>query len=115
MYIEHKGGYDPDVITNPVGTQWHEIYPNFCTQYVVTGLYYKDKLEPGACIDLDGFLWCVEGVAIDIIVAPGQPPPVGGEAYPVSKASLLAPWIAVGMLLAGGAGWFVLRRRKTGS
>ena len=26
---------------------------------------------------------------------------VGGEAYPVSKVSLLAPWIAVGIVLAG--------------
>lgn len=51
IYIEHNGGYDPDAITNPVGTQWHEIYPNFCTQYVITYLYYKDKLEPGAWID----------------------------------------------------------------
>jgi len=46
--------------------------------------------------------WHVEDVAIDIIVTP-EPPPVGGEAYPVNKASLLAPWIAVGVVLAGGA------------
>ena len=39
------------------------------------------------------------------------PPPVGGEAYPVSKASLLAPWIAVGLVLAGGISWYILRRR----
>jgi hypothetical protein len=44
-----------------------------------------------------------------------EPPPVGGEAYPVSKASLLAPWIAVGLVLAGGISWYVLRRRKTQS
>ncbi len=43
------------------------------------------------------------------------PPPVGGEAYPASKASLLAPWIAVGVVLAGGISWYILRRRKTQS
>ena len=40
------------------------------------------------------------------------PPPVGGEAYPVNRISLLAPWIAVGVILAGGLSWYVLRRRK---
>ncbi len=43
------------------------------------------------------------------------PPPVGGEAYPVNKASLLAPWIAVGVVLAGGISWYVLRRRRAQS
>jgi hypothetical protein len=42
-------------------------------------------------------------------------PPVGGEAYPKSKMSLLAPWIAVGVILAGGISWYVLRRRKAQS
>ena len=55
--------------------------------------------------------WHVEEVAIDIIVTP-EPPPVGGEAYPVSKSPLLAPWIALGVILAGGASWYVLRRRR---
>jgi hypothetical protein len=41
--------------------------------------------------------------------------PVGGEAYPVSTASVLAPWIVVGALLACGGGWYVLRRRKSQS
>jgi len=43
------------------------------------------------------------------------PPPVGGEAYPVSKMSLLAPWIAVTVVLAGGTIWYVLRRRRAQS
>jgi hypothetical protein len=42
-------------------------------------------------------------------------PPVGGEAYPGSKMSLLAPWIAVGIVLAGGLIWYVLRRRRAES
>ena len=40
-------------------------------------------------------------------------PPVGGEAYPLSRISVLAPWIAVGVVLAGGIAWYVLRRRRT--
>ena len=58
--------------------------------------------------------WHVEEVAIDIIVTP-EPPPVGGEAYPVSKASLLAPWIAGAVILVGGISWYVLRRRRAQS
>ncbi len=42
-------------------------------------------------------------------------PHVGGEAYAVSKISILAPWIAVGVVLAGGISWYVLRRRKVQS
>jgi LPXTG-motif cell wall-anchored protein len=56
----------------------------------------------------------VEEVAVDIVVTP-EPSPVGGEAYPVSKASLLAPWIAGAVLLAGGTGWYVLKRRRAQS
>jgi hypothetical protein len=138
MYIEHEGGYDPAVLTAPYSTYWHEIYPNFCTRYYLldwadtnsTGtlnpcdhiLLGKEDfdslyLEGGAGEVIDnhvGTSWHVEEVAIDIIVTP-EPPPVGGEAYPVSKASLLAPWIAVGVVLAGGISWHVLRRRKAQS
>ena len=53
------------------------------------------------------------GIAFE--VGPILPPPVGGEAYPVNKMSLLAPWIAVGLFLAGGISWYVLRRRRAQS
>jgi hypothetical protein len=66
------------------------------------------KLEDYYC---RGICWHVEEVAIDIVVTPA--PPVGGEAYPVSKLSLLAPWLAVAALLAGGISWLTLRRRRT--
>jgi len=36
--------------------------------------------------------------------------PVGGEAYPESKASVLAPWIAIGVAIIAGATIFVRRR-----
>jgi hypothetical protein len=122
MYIEHKGGYDPGVLTNPVGTQWHEVYPNFCTSYNLT--YWEDN--GNSTLDLCDYIelteigsenvtwWHVEDVAIDIVVC-REPPPVGGEAYPVNKISLLAPWITMGVVLAGGSGWYVLRRRRAQS
>jgi len=37
---------------------------------------------------------------------------VGGEAYPVNKISLLVPWIAVAVLLAGGISCYASRRRR---
>lgn len=37
--------------------------------------------------------------------------PVGGEAFPVSKLSILVPWIALGAAIIAGAGIFVRRRR----
>jgi hypothetical protein len=55
--------------------------------------------------------WEVDNVRLSGITVP----PVGGEAYPVSKASLRAPWIGVGVLLIGGISWYVLRRRRAQS
>jgi uncharacterized repeat protein (TIGR01451 family) len=37
-------------------------------------------------------------------------PPVGGEAFPVNKLSILVPWIALGAAIIAGAGIFVRRR-----
>jgi hypothetical protein len=56
-----------------------------------------------------------EGYRPKLVVTYTIPPPVGGEAYPVSKASLLAAWIAVGLVLAGGVSCYLLRRHKTQS
>jgi len=122
MYIELEGGYNASVLSNPLGTQWHEIHPNFCSEYLLSdwdrGL--ATELEWCVLIELtdkwteEVTWWHVEDVATDIIVT-AEPPPVGGEAYPVNKASLLSPWIAVAVLLAGGTGWYALRRRKAQS
>jgi hypothetical protein len=120
MYIEYEGGYNLTILKNPVGTQWHEIYPVFCREYEL--MEWDPRVELDFCYEillrdketgLDSN-WHVEEVAVDIVVTI-KPPPVGGEAYPVNKASLLAPWIAVGVVLAGGAIWYVLRRRRTQS
>jgi len=122
MFIELEGGYNETALVSPPGTQWHEIYPVFCTTYLLVGWMDNDSRTLDWC---DGILlvdkatgeeswWHVEEVSVDIIVTP-EPPPVGGEAYPVSKASLLAPWIALGVVLVGGIGWYVLKRRRTQS
>ena len=56
-----------------------------------------------------------DGETEDYLLRVYEPPPVGGEAYPVSKASLLAPWIAGAVVLAGGISCYVLRRRRAQS
>jgi len=42
----------------------------------------------------------------------GFMPPVGGEAYPVNKAGLMLPWIALGMAFIAG-GFIVMKRRRS--
>jgi len=44
--------------------------------------------------------------------APPPPPPVGGTIYPMNKLTILAPWIALAVLLAGSLTWLTLRRRR---
>jgi len=41
--------------------------------------------------------------------------PVGGEAYPVTKLGILAPWIAFGAAIIASASLLVLRRRRAQS
>jgi hypothetical protein len=122
IYIELEGGYNASVLIKPVGSQWYEIYPISCRQYELIswndtgsdGLKYCDTIELKDKWTEVATWWHVEEVAVDIIVTI-EPPPVGGESYPVNKVSLLAPWIAVAVLLAGGTSWFVLRRRRAQS
>jgi hypothetical protein len=122
MYLELVGGFNETALGEPIGTLWHEIYPNFCTTYNLTGwddnnssvLDFCDSILLENVFIREGGWLHVEEIAIDIVVTP-EPPPVGGEAYPVSKASLLAPWIALGVLLAGGTSWYVLKRRRAQS
>ena len=101
----------------------HEIHPVFCREYHLSD--WEDTNMSGNLTPCDYIVltnnatgrvtwWHVEDVATDIVVAL-KPPPVGGEAYPVSKASLLAPWIAVGLVMVGGISWYVLRRRRAQS
>jgi hypothetical protein len=117
MYIELEGGFNETALTDPIGTQWHKIYPDFCTPYKLTAwddggeLDYCDLILLTNNATGEETVCHVEEVAVDIVVTI-KPPPVGGEAYPVNKASLLAPWIAAGIVLAGGISWYILRRRR---
>jgi hypothetical protein len=77
MYIEFTGGfqhlYEPK--TNPVGTWWHEVYPDYCLEFQITEwidncngvLSYCDNIT---LVDMTGFptQWHVEELSIDIIV-----------------------------------------------
>jgi len=118
-YVELVGGYNLTILDNPNGTQWHQVYPNFCTTYncsgwerigsdLLTNIWLTNKASGQET------KWHVEDVAVDIVLIP-EPPPVGGEAYPVNNTPLLAPWIAAVVLLAGGISWYVLRRRRAKS
>jgi hypothetical protein len=52
-----------------------------------------------------------------VIVDQGGPTgyPVGWETYPISRARVLAPWIALIVAIAAGASLLVIRRRRTQS
>jgi len=62
----------------------------------------------GASGNSSGF-WEVDNVRLSGI----PPPSVGGEARPVNKLAILAPWIAIGAAIIAGASVLMLRRRRT--
>jgi hypothetical protein len=99
----------------PVGTQyWKYHEPEGWID--VTSLLDSDDGDEVLTLTLtDGGLGDDDGVQNGVIVdqgAPGFPaPPVGGEAYPVNKISLLAPWIALAAAIIAGATIFMRRRR----
>jgi len=53
------------------------------------------------------------GYLVGTAFGTGSPPgpPVGGEAYPVDKFNILAPWITLAVLSASGLGWLKLKSR----
>jgi len=58
----------------------------------------------------------LSGVLTDgFTVLKETPSPVGGTIYPINKLAILAPWIALAALLAGGLSWLTLRRRRAHS
>jgi hypothetical protein len=63
--------------------------------------YTGEEFSPIYC----NFAFALTGVPEPIVG-------VGGEAYPVNRISVLAPWIAVAAAVAVGAGVLVLRRRR---
>jgi hypothetical protein len=47
---------------------------------------------------------------VEVVEAPTPTPAVGGDAYPVNKLAILAPWIALAVVIAGAVIFFVRRR-----
>ena len=91
------------------------------------GLYYYELVDTfHRCSDTgvnmaEKFIWAdvtaeeASGLAGTGFGAGGSPPPpvgVGGEAYPVNKLGILAPWISLAIAILAGSGAFMLLRRK---
>jgi hypothetical protein len=99
----------------PVGTQyWKYHEPEGWID--VTSLLGDDDGDNVLTLTLtDGGLGDDDGVQNGVIVdqgAPGFPAaPVGGEAYPVNKLAILAPWIALAAAIIAGATIFMRRHR----
>lgn len=70
-----------------------------------------DGASPFASVDITVEM-CANHTAVATCERTLPPPPVGGTAYPINKLAILAPWIALAVVLAGGAGWYALRRRR---
>jgi len=107
----------------PVGTQYWKYGP---TPSDPTDHWYQLPVGDDDGDDVITIMLVDGGLGDDNVVAPdgvivdqggpGYPvPPVGGEAYPISRISVLAPWIAMGAVLAYGISWYVLKRRRAQS
>ncbi len=87
-----------------------------CEQDNATGAlaYWKD-MRNDTTTGQDIYM---QGIDVDGNLArpcPALPsPPVGGEAYPVSRPAVLAPWIALAMAIAIGGFLFMRRRSARG-
>jgi len=62
-------------------------------------------------LEADEHVTCI---FVDTFSPPPPAPPsgVGGELYPVDKLGIVAPWLALALLLALGGGFVVMRRRQ---
>ena len=104
VFIDYFAGADlwkteDGIVWEPVTLNGFDNPNNYGFRALVSGSLYVGTANP--------FQGCEVWQA-----PPYVPPPVGGEAYPVDKISLLAPWIAAGVFVVGGAIWYALRRRK---
>lgn len=87
------------IVWEPVTLNGFDNPNNYGFRTMVNGSLYVGTANP--------FQGCEVWQAPPIV-----PPPVGGEAYPVNKISLLAPWIALAVFLAGAGAFIVLRRKQ---
>jgi len=84
-YIEYEGGYETmnETLINPVGAQWHEAYPNWCTSYNLSAwvdngddvLSFCDQIWLVNKLTGEEAEYHVKEVATDIIVEPTPPLP----------------------------------------
>jgi len=130
---------NPDNVTWPIRVEVSYTHAEVNAAGIDEGslrLYYCEM--PGAsfccCCDtgvnvVQNFIWAnvTEEEACYLVGTPfgpgGSPPPpppppppyvgaVGGEAYPINKANVLALWLGLALILAIGGGIVVMRRRK---
>jgi len=73
----------------------------------VAGLLIRGSYPSGDGIKIFAVNVALSGTGVVL-----PPAAVGGEAYPVNKLAVLAPWIVLAVLLVSGMSWFILRRRK---
>ena len=101
LTVQFCPAYENEVIYFWNGTAWvaasNQVYSGGCIVVTIT-----NDTQPSLS-DLTGTPFGQGFVA-----------PVGGEAYPVNKAGLMLPWIALGMAVIAGA-TVVLRRRRAQS
>jgi len=79
-YLEFKGGYEEieRAMYEPVSTDWHEVWPEFCRQYHLDGwkdngdgyLSYCDYISLRDLDTGEVSMWHVEEVTTDIILSP---------------------------------------------
>jgi hypothetical protein len=108
VFIEYFAGADlwkteDGIVWEPVTLNGFDNPNNYGFRALVSGSLYVGTANP------------FQGCEVWRAGPPYVPPPVGGEAYPVDKTSLLAPWIAVAAIFAGGLICYVLRRRRAQS
>lgn len=106
-----QGGMNPPLIQTPgqnntyyldYVVDWHDAeYSASLGYYIVRNTFQVQG------VDSDGL---PVGYLVQDVAGVNPPPPVGGEAFPVSKLSILAPWIALGAAIMAGAAIFVRRR-----
>ena len=100
MALEFVGGYDKvwasDLIQAPVCTYWHEVWPDFCCDYHITGWDDNGSGKLDWCdwillVDVatgEGMWWHVEEVTWDIIISPLVVEPASLDTYMVSYTIL---------------------------
>ena len=71
-------------------------------------VYGGVTIDPGTGL-FDGYAWSENSGWIHFTTYRVT---VGGEAYPVNKVGLLAPWLGLALLLAAGGGILVMRQRR---